>query len=280
MSQAPYHLAATGQSLRVLSYSEVESGLATGRLDPATWSWCETEVQWQALSRRPEFAHAVQAARMMAPPAPLAWEDAGASRSYLKRYFRTLKEVLFRPQKTFREFKPEVTPWAAVRWFGLSAMLSLLVGFGLYSPLIYWVRQSLAQKFGTVLFADSGPMVNLSYLLRAIFGGSLVLGLWLLVGASVLQVILKILQAGQKGWGVTLRTLAYVLGAYLWVALLPCGSLFVPILLVIAATRALAFAHAEPEWKPLIAVLVFAGITLISTLAWLFYSAAKFFSNF
>jgi hypothetical protein len=280
MSQPSYHLAYSGQSLGVLSFAEIEAALATGKLSRSTWSWCEGEPQWQELQGRQEFAHALQAATFIAPPTPLTWEDASGSQGYLKRYFVTWREVLVRPKKTFTTLPAVSTPWRAVGWFVVSAWLSLAVGFLLYSPLLYLARQSLTQQFGALLFADNGPMINLSYLVRAMFGGSLLLLVWLLVGTGFIHGVLRLLGGGQRGWGATLRTLAYVLGTYLWLSLLPCGFVIVPIVTLIASTRALAFTHSQPEWKGLLASFLFAGLSLLSLVGWLVYSVFSFFKNF
>ena len=61
MSATPYHLAERGVSVGVLSGSEVEAGLATGRLSATTLSWREGEPGWIALAVRPEFSAAIVA---------------------------------------------------------------------------------------------------------------------------------------------------------------------------------------------------------------------------
>ena len=101
MSATPYHLAVRGVSVGVLSGSEVEAGLATGRLSATTLSWREGEPGWIALAVRPEFSAAIGAFRSLVPPPALAFEVTPLLRLDWAAWARTMRTIWSSPRVAF-----------------------------------------------------------------------------------------------------------------------------------------------------------------------------------
>ena len=280
MTPRLYHLALTPQQTQLLSFAEVESGLATGRFNQSLLSWCEDEVNWVRLDQRPEFSHAVSASKIFTPSETFAWEAMTSFRGAWSCYWQTFGKILRRPQKVFTEtqFAPRVR-WAML-WFLGNTLGATVLGFLVYSPILHLFRSSLSRRFGGRFLSEHDAWVNLTYLIKTSGQAVWVSGLWLLSGTLLIQGCLRLMRAGKAGWPMTFRVLAYVLGVYVWLAMLPLGFFVIPILAAIAVGKALTWGHRQAGWQSAWSVIILVGATVLSLVAWAVYSLWSFFRNF
>jgi hypothetical protein len=255
MSATPYHLAERGVSVGVLSAAEVEAGLATGRLSASTLSWREGEPGWVALAARPEFNVAIWAFRSLVPPPALAFDDAPLLRLDWTAWARTMRAIWGSPRAAFRP-----TPVSA----GLGrALWWLLVCATLAAPFVYFqlVLTGASLPFGrrSVL---SGIQVavptglDLSHFAAFFFPFPLAMVALVLGGACLLHAVLVLLGGGQAGLRVTARVVAYISGAMLALAVVPCGWAITPFVMLAYLSVSLREAHRDAAWKPLLALAV------------------------
>jgi hypothetical protein len=277
MSATPYHLAERGVSVGVLSAAEVEAGLATGRLSAATLSWREGESGWIVLAARPEFTPAIGAFRSLVPPPALVFDAAPLLRLDWTAWARTMRAVWASPRSAFRP-----TPVSA----GLGrALWWLLVCATLVAPFLY-VQLAYAGGATSELITSrilSGTPVNAPTGLdlgrfAAFFAGfplamvALVLG-----GACLLHAVLVLLGGGQAGLRATARVVAYVGGAMLMPAVVPCGWVLVPFVTLGYLSGALRETHREAAWKPLAALAVAGFCAACVTTAFMALAVWPFF---
>jgi len=258
MSAAPYHLAERGVSVGVLSAEEVEAGLATGRLSAATLSWREGEPGWVALAARPEFAAALGAYRALVPPLPLAFDGMPLLRLDWTAWAQTLRTIWLAPRTAFRTTAGSGGPARAVWWMLVCATLTAPF---LYAQLAY--AGGASSEFVAARVAAGTPVVAPTGLdlgrFAAFFAGfPLVMVASALGGACLLHALLVLLGGGKAGLGETARVVAYVAGAMLLPAVVPCGWVVVPFLTLGYLSAALREAHREAAWKPWL-VLAVAG---------------------
>ena len=255
MSATPYHLAERGVSVGVLSAAEVEAGLATGRLSAATLSWREGEPGWVALAARPEFTSAIGAFRALVPPPALAFDDAPLLRLDWTAWARTMRAIWGSPRQAFRTPDPSAGLRRAFWWVIVCATLA--------APFVYFqlLLTGAALPFGrrSVL---SGIQVaaptglDLSHFAAFFFPFPLAVGLLTLGGACLLHALLVLLGGGKAGLRVTARVAAYVSGGMLTLAVVPCGWVFAPFVMLGYLSVALRAAHRDAAWKPLLALAV------------------------
>jgi hypothetical protein len=75
-------------------------------------------------------------------------------------------------------------------------------------------------------------------------------------GACLMQAVLVLFGGGKAGLRVTFRLVAYVVGAMLMPAIVPCGWMLSPLLTVAYLSVALPTAHRESAWRPILALAV------------------------
>ena len=271
MTLAPYHLAVPGGSLGVFAFAEVEAGLATGRFAGTVLSWREGEPAWVPLASRPEFGAARTAFVTLVPVNSPAFEDGPRwfSAGFLRRGWRTWFGVLFRPSATFRPFQDGGRIGRAWVWLLLAAALAV--------PALFFLGQSALAAFLRAIGRSvdvRADGLNLTYLGRALF----LLPLWATALATLLtlaaHVGLKVFGGGAAGWRATFRVIAYLGGAWLLAGvagflglglLLPrtgAAGGFLSLAVLVAGlgfggllVRALALAHGDAGWKPVLALL-------------------------
>ena len=255
MSATPYHLAERGFSVGVLSGSEVEAGLATGRLAAATFSWREGEPGWIALAARPEFAAAIGAFQTLVPPPALAFEASSKLWPGWTAWARTMRAVWSAPRSAFRPSTISAGLGRAAVWALFCATLT--------APFVYLqlVLMGAALPFGrrSVL---SGIQVavptglDLSHFAAFFAGFPLAIVALILGGACLLHALLVLLGGGKAGFRVTARVVAYVTGAMLMLAIVPCGWALAPFVMLAYLSVSLREAQRDAAWKPLLALAV------------------------
>jgi hypothetical protein len=75
-----------------------------------------------------------------------------------------------------------------------------------------------------------------------------------MAGACLLHAFLVLFGGGKAGFRVTARVVAYVTGAMLMLAVVPCGWGFAPFAMLAYLSVTLREAHRDAAWKPLAAM--------------------------
>jgi hypothetical protein len=255
MRATPYHLAERGVSVGVLSAAEVEAGLATGRLSAATLSWREGESGWIALATRPEFSAAIGAFRSLVPPPALAFEDTPFLRLDWAAWARTMRAVWSSPRSAFRPTSVSAGLGRALWWVLVCATLA--------APFVYiqLVLTGAALPFGRRSVLSGIQVVvptglDLSHFAAFFFPFPLAMVALVLGGACLLHALLVLLGGGKAGLRVTARVAAYISGAMLMLAVVPCGWVLVPFVMLAYLSVSLREAHRDAAWQPLLALAV------------------------
>ncbi len=271
MSAAPYHLAERGASVGVLSATEVEAGLATGRLSATTLSWREGEPGWVALAARPEFAAAVSAFRSLVPPAALAFDDAPLLRLDWAAWARTMRTIWRSPRSAFRPSSSSAGLGRALWWAIVCATLAAPF---LYVQLAYAGGATSELITARILpaapvSAPTGLDLGRFAAFFAVFPPAMVA--LISAAACFLHAVLVLLGGGKAGLRVTARVAAYVVGAMLMLVVVPWGWTLVPLGTLAYLTAALREAHRDAALKTLAALAVTgfcAGCVAAAGMAW------------
>ncbi len=255
MSAAPYHLAERGGGVGVLSAEEVEAGLATGRLSAATLSWREGEAAWMPLGARPEFAPAVGAFRTLVPPPALAFDASSKPWPGWAAWAQTMRAIWGAPRRVFGSPAGTAGLGRSVAWLVICAFL---VAPFLYVQLAYTGGVALEIHLWSVSDNPVVPPARLDLGRFAAFlvGFPLVMPAAAFGGACLMQAVLVMFGGGKAGLRVTFRLVAYVVGAMLMPAIVPCGWMLSPLLTVAYLSVALPTAHRESAWRPILALAV------------------------
>jgi hypothetical protein len=277
MSATPYHLAERGFSVGVLSGSEVEAGLATGRLAAATFSWREGEPGWIALAARPEFAAAIGAFQTLVPPPALAFEASPKLWPGWTAWARTMRAVWSAPRSAFRPSTISAGLGRAAFWVLFCATLA--------APFVYLqlVLTDAALPFSGRRSILSGIQVaapaglDLSRFAAFFAGFPLAMVALILGGACLLHALLVLLGGGKAGFRVTARVVAYVSGAMLMLAVVPCGWVLVPFVMLAYLSVSLREAHRDTAWKPLLALAVAGFCSVCVAMAFMALAVRPFF---
>jgi hypothetical protein len=256
MSAAPYHLAERGVSVGVLSAAEVEAGLATGRLSAATLSWREGEPGWIVLAARPEFTSAIGAFRSLVPPTSLAFDAAPLLRLDWTAWARTMRAIWGSPRQAFRPPAASVSPSRAFWWVTVCATLA--------APFLYIQltlagaasADAVAARFQTGAQTPTPAGLDLSHFAAFFAGFPLVMVASVFGGACLLHAFLTVVGGGKAGFRATARIVAYVGGAMLMPAVVPCGWALVPFVTLGYLSVSLREAHRDAAWKPWAALAV------------------------
>jgi hypothetical protein len=277
MSATPYHLAERGFSVGVLSGSEVEAGLATGRLAAATFSWREGEPGWIALAARPEFAAAIGAFQTLVPPPALAFEASPKLWPGWTAWARTMRAVWSAPRSAFRPSTISAGLGRAAFWVLFCATLA--------APFVYLqlVLTDAALPFSGRRSILSGIQVaapaglDLSRFAAFFAGFPLAMVALILGGACLLHALLVLLGGGKAGFRVTARVVAYVTGAMLMLAIVPCGWALAPFVMLAYLSVSLREAHRDTAWKPLLALAVAGFCSVCVAMAFMALAVRPFF---
>ncbi|MEY5005425.1 MAG: domain 2 [Verrucomicrobiota bacterium] len=253
MSASPYHLAERGVSLGVLSGPEVEAGLATGRLSAATLSWREGESGWIALAARPEFTPAIGAFRSLVPPPALAFDATPLLRLDWTTWARTMRAVWSAPRSAFRPTAISAGLGRAAFWVLFCATLAapfVYLQLVLADAALPFGRRSILA--GIQVVAPAG--LDLSRFAAFFFPFPPAMVVLTMAGACLLHAFLVLFGGGKAGFRVTARVVAYVTGAMLMLAVVPCGWGFAPFAMLAYLSVTLREAHRDAAWKPLAAM--------------------------
>lgn len=282
MSDHSYHLAERGIGVGVLTAEEVEAGLATGRLSATTLSWREGEAAWMPLGARPEFAPAVGAYRTLVPPPLLAFEASAKPWPGWTAWAQTLRAIWSRPRTTFARGGFQGPLRRSLGWTFLCAILVAPFLFiqadvigSMSSSAFFLVRIGAGLPTEALRSFSAGEdlvrfLVFLAWFPPAMVG--LVFGL-----ACLLSVVLGIFGGGRGGFGVTLRVVAYVVGAWLVPAVLPCSAPLAAFGGLVSLWFSLRSAHADPAWKTSFALAAAAcaagcaAVVLMALAVWPFF---------
>jgi hypothetical protein len=255
MSDHPYHLAERGVGVGVLTSVEVAAGLATGRLAASTLSWREGEAAWMPLGARPEFAGAVGAFRTLVPPPALAFDASSKPWPGWAAWAQTMRAIWGAPRRVFGSPAGTAGLGRSVAWLVICAFL---VAPFLYVQLAYTGGVALEIHLWSVSDNPVVPPARLDLGRFAAFlvGFPLVMPAAAFGGACLMQAVLVMLGGGKAGLRVTFRLVAYVVGAMLMPAIVPCGWMLSPLLTVAYLSVALPAAHRESAWKSVLALAV------------------------
>jgi hypothetical protein len=276
MSASPYHLAERGVSVGVLSGSEVEAGLATGRLSLATLSWREGEPGWIALAVRPEFTAAIGAFQTLVPPPALAFDAVPLFRLDWTMWARTMRAVWVSPRAAFRATAASGSLRRAFWWVIVVATLA--------APLVYLqlVLMGAALPFGRrsilsgiQVAAPAG--LDLSRFAAFFFPFPLAMVVLTMAGACLLHALLVLLGGGKAGFRVSARVVAYVTGAMLMLAIVPCGWAIAPFAMLAYLSVSLREAHRDAAWRPLFALTIAGFCSVCVALAFMALAVWPFF---
>ena len=255
MPAAPYHLAERGVSVGAWSEAEVEAGLATGRLSAATLSWREGEPGWIALAARPEFAAAIGAFQTLVPPPALAFEASPKLWPGWTAWARTMRAVWSAPRSAFRPSTISAGLGRAAVWALFCATLTapfVYLQLVLMGAALPFGRRSILS--GIQVVAPAG--LDLSRFAAFFAGFPLAMVALILGGACLLHALLVLLGGGKAGFRVTARVVAYVTGAMLMLAIVPCGWALAPFVMLAYLSVSLREAQRDAAWKPLLALAV------------------------
>lgn len=276
MSADPYHLAERGVGVGVLSAQEVEAGLATGRLSAATLSWREGEAAWMPLGARPEFAPAVGAFRTLVPPPALAFDASSKPWPGWAAWAQTMRAIWRAPRRVFRSAAETAGLGRSVAWLVICAFL---VAPFLYAQLAY--TGGVASEI-LLWSASDNPVVpptrlDLGRFAAFLVGFPLVMPAAAFGGACLMHAMLVLFGGGKAGLRVTFRLVAYVGGAMLMPAIVPCGWLLSPLLTLAYLSVALPSAHRESAWRPVLALAVAAFAAGCVAVAFMGLAMSPFF---
>jgi hypothetical protein len=253
MSAAPYHLAERGVGVGVLTPEEVEAGLATGRLSAATFSWREGEAGWVTLGTRPEFASAIGAFRALVPPPALAFEAGPLLKLGWTAWAQTLLTVWGSPRIAFRGASRSASLGRAFWWVLACATIA--------APFLY-VQLTLmgaATSSAQVLPGVKGvaPAVfDLGHFSAFFFPFPPTMAALVFGGACLLHAVLVLVGGGKGGFRATVRVVAYVVGAMLIPAVVPCAWVLFPFVVLGYLSASLRTAHQDVAWKASLALAV------------------------
>ncbi|MFZ9978509.1 MAG: hypothetical protein ACO3HN_00985 [Opitutales bacterium] len=256
MSDPPYHLAERGVGVGVLTSVEVVAGLATGRLAASTLSWREGEAAWMPLGARPEFVAAVGAFRTLVPPPALAFEASVKAWPGWSAWAQTMRAIWRAPRAVFRSPVGDSARGRSVVWLLVAAFL---VAPFLYAQLAY--TGGAASEIITARILSGAPAIppsslDLGRLAAFLVGFPLAMPAAAFGGACLMHAVLVMFGGGKAGLRVTFRVVAYVVGAMLMTAIIPCGWLLAPLLALAYLSVALPAAHRESAWKSVLALAV------------------------
>ena len=255
MSDHPYHLAERGVGVGVLTAAEVEAGLATGRLSAAVLSWREGEAGWVSLGARPEFASAIGAFRALVPPPALAFDAPLLLRLDWTTWARTMRAVWSAPRSAFRPSTVSAGLGRAAFWVLFCATLAapfVYLQLVLADAALPFGRRSILS--GIQVVAPAG--LDLSRFAAFFAGFPLAMVALILGGACLLHALLVLLGGGKAGFRVTARVVAYVTGAMLMLAFVPCGWALAPFAMLAYLSVSLREAHRDAAWRPWVALAV------------------------
>lgn len=239
----------------MLTSVEVVAGLATGRLAASTLSWREGEAAWMPLGARPEFVAAVGAFRTLVPPPALAFEASVKAWPGWSAWAQTMRAIWRAPRAVFRSPVGDSARGRSVAWLVICAFL---VAPFLYVQLAYTGGVALEIHLWSVSDNPVVPPARLDLGRFAAFlvGFPLVMPAAAFGGACLMHAVLVMFGGGKAGLRVTFRVVAYVVGAMLMTAIIPCGWLLAPLLALAYLSVALPAAHRESAWKSVLALAV------------------------
>jgi hypothetical protein len=107
---------------------------------------------------------------------------------------------------------------------------------------------------GIQVVAPAG--IDLSRFAAFFFPFPLAMVVLTMAGACLLHALLALLGGGKAGFRVTARVVAYVTGAMLMLAFVPCGWALAPFAMLAYLSVSLREAHRDAAWKPLLALAV------------------------
>lgn len=239
----------------MLTGAEVEAGLATGRLSAAVLSWREGEAGWVSLGARPEFASAIGAFRALVPPPSLAFDATLLLRLDWTTWARTMRAVWSAPRSAFRPSTVSAGLGRAAFWVLFCATLAapfVYLQLVLADAALPFGRRSILS--GIQVVAPAG--LDLSRFAAFFAGFPLAMVALTMAGACLLHALLALLGGGKAGFRVTARVVAYVTGAMLMLAFVPCGWALAPFAMLAYLSVSLREAHRDAAWKPLLALAV------------------------
>jgi hypothetical protein len=119
--------------------------------------------------------------------------------------------------------------------------------------------------------------LDLSHFAAFFFPFPLAVTLLTLGGACLLHALLVLLGGGKAGFRVTARVVAYVSGAMLMLAVVPCGWVLVPFVMLAYLSVSLREAHRDTAWKPLLALAVAGFCSVCVAMAFMALAVRPFF---
>ena len=148
------------------------------------------------------------------------WEDPAEAGGYVSAYFKTARAVLFRPQTTFLSMS--VAPRLSkplLYWF-VPTLLSTLVSTALSAVIGRVFRSIAASAFGLTASETASTTPGLFCVAACIVPRFFLM-------AGYYHLLLRVFGGARRGFGATLRALAYVNGSLASISWVPCLGPFV-----------------------------------------------------
>jgi hypothetical protein len=212
------------------------------------------------------------------PEAMPSWERR-ESIGFLAAWFKTIGEVLFRPDNTFYWMKREGGIGGPLGFFALTLWTTQIIGFAFWIPSMFFViarKQQLLEMIDRLDNPQLSAQINDALTHLSIPGHAF----WALVGAPALYVaglcllagmmhlMLMALGAAKGPFETTFRVAAYAGGACCVIGILPlccCQSPILFIALIVVLSIGLTRAHATETWRGVVAAIVPFGVLILFT---------------
>jgi len=190
-------------------------------------------------------------------PNSVPFED--GSRPFLERYWQTLVLSFSDPKRLYSNMRDEDLT-APVIYAVITGTISGI--FGAIWQVIFGGFATMFEDSGVEAFAASGLFAGLMILLMPIM---VVIGLFL--GSAIFHLCLMLFGAANRGFGITLRAIAYGYGPNL-LAIIPfCGGLIGGVWTIVLTILGAFYGHRTDAWRAIAAyfvpMLVCCGIMMV-----------------
>lgn len=187
--------------------------------------------------------------------------------SHLGDFFPAVLQILFHPSAFFKRLKRVGFPWNAISFAGFCAMLIPAVQQALAHGMPYLFEDLLPDTFPIYLLAPSlqnaiAPDTLMMYMAIVSIVAVIAIPLYTIL----LHTLLRLAQAGERGFGITLQVACYSMAAWLLWAVPVLGKGLAPFVWLIILTVGLKHAH-RSRWSFIFPVMSLHVAALLSVFA-------------